>query len=673
MRRSTLLATVAVGVFIAFAAQAQEGGYAPLKTFAPFTPPSPPSAQRSASAVAAVTAVHGYGALSLAPGGKRLATVENAEGVGANAGNSTAVVVRSAKGEIIGRFDPCATCRYDDPAWSADGQKLAFIGSDAPAGVATLFVVDGENVRAAAAIKGLANTPRWAPDGRSIALLATVAARKQTGATQAGVRQVGEIGVAGTIDEQRIALVPAAGGDLTFASPGDTFVYEYDWTPDSKGFVATTAEGDGDNNWWIASLRAFKIDGSSRVIAAPKMQLNAPRVSPDGKSVAFIGGLMSDFGAVGGDVWTVPFGGGQPTNLTEGYKGTFTSLAWTVRGPMASAILGGDSAIARIDPTGGGKVTIMSRGEVSYSAGDGRVSFDPSGKLAATVVDSFAKAPRIVLGAPEALKPITHDNDALTASYIGKSVNWKNEGFDVQGWLQAPATVEPGKTYPMVVIVHGGPSSAVTSRFGSGGTVYDLLKAGYYVFQPNPRGSFGQGEAFKTSNRRDFGGGDLRDILTGIDAVEKIAPVDDKRLGIFGHSYGGYMTMWTVTHSQRFKAAVAGAGIANWISYYGQNGIDQWMVPFFGDTAYNDPAIYDQLSPIRSIKNAKTPTFIYVGERDVETPAAQSMEFWHGLKAMGVETSLVIYQDEGHGIRQPNNRTDLTNRIVGWFNTHLAP
>lgn len=88
---------------------------------------------------------------------------------------------------------------------------------------------------------------------------------------------------------------------------------------------------------------------------------------------------------------------------------------------------------------------------------------------------------------------------------------------------------------------------------------------------------------------------------------------------------------------------------------------------------YNDPAIYDQLSPIRSIKNAKTPTFIYVGERDVETPAAQSMEFWHGLKAMGVETSLVIYQDEGHGIRQPKNRTDLTNRIVGWFNTHLAP
>ena len=112
----------------------------------------------------------------------------------------------------------------------------------------------------------------------------------------------------------------------------------------------------------------------------------------------------------------------------------------------------------------------------------------------------------------------------------------------------------------------------------------------------------------------------------------------------------------TVTHSQRFKAAVAGAGIANWSSYYGQNGIDQWMVPFFGATFYDDPEVYDRQSPIRSIKAARTPTFIYVGERDLETPAPQSMEFWRGLTAQGVPTSLVIYEDEGHGIRQPRMR-----------------
>ena len=615
--------------------------------------------------------LHTYASLALSPAADRLATVEGDEPIGASSDVHGVVTLRSAKGAVLGRFDPCPTCRYTGADWSPDGKALAFIATDAKAGTAVLYVIEADKARAVTTIKGVAGRSRWAPDGKSIAMLATVGARKETGATAAGARQVGEIGVAAAIDEQRIAVVAATGGELTFVSPGDTFVYEYDWTPDSQGFVGTAAKGDGDNNWWVASLQAFTRDGQARVIAAPKMQLNAPRVSPDGKSVAFIGGLMSDFGAVGGDVYTVPLAGGAPRNLTEGYKGTFTGLDWTQGGPIASAVLGGDNAVARIDPTSG-KVTILSRGEVSYSAGDGRLSYDAKGKVAATVVESFTQAPQVRLGALDALKPITHENDAVTSPFAAKSITWKNEGFDVQGWLMAPATVEPGKTYPMVVNVHGGPSSAVTAKFATSGYVYDLLKAGYYVFQPNPRGSFGQGEAFKTSNRRDFGGGDLRDILAGVDAVEKVAPVDDKRLGVYGHSYGGYMTMWTVTHSQRFKAAVAGAGIANWISYYGQNGIDQWMVPFFGDTAYNDPAIYDKLSPIRTIKDAKTPTFIYVGERDVECPAAQSMEFWHGLKAMNVPTSLVIYDGEGHGIRKPEHKTDLSNRIVGWFDKYLG-
>jgi dipeptidyl aminopeptidase/acylaminoacyl peptidase len=157
-----------------------------------------------------------------------------------------------------------------------------------------------------------------------------------------------------------------------------------------------------------------------------------------------------------------------------------------------------------------------------------------------------------------------------------------------------------------------------------------------------------------------------------VDAVEKIAPVDDGRLAVMGGSYGGYMTMWTVTHSQRFKAAAAGAGIANWISYYGQNGIDQWMVPFFGGTAYDNPAVYDRLSPIRAIKDARTPTFIYVGERDVECPPAQSLEFWHGLKAVGIPTQLIIYEGEGHSLRKPADKQDVDQRIVGWFDKYLA-
>ena len=224
----------------------------------------------------------------------------------------------------------------------------------------------------------------------------------------------------------------------------------------------------------------------------------------------------------------------------------------------------------------------------------------------------------------------------------------------------------------MVTIVHGGPSSANAPYFFGANGPADMLKAGYYVFLPNPRGSFGQGEAFTAANKRDFGGGDLRDILAGIDAVEKIAPVDDNRLGLTGGSYGGFMAMWANTQTNRFKAIVAGAGLSNWISYYGTNGIDQWMIPFFGKSAYDDPEPYVKASAITYIKKAKTPTFIYVGERDIEVPPTQSIEYWHALKELGVPTTLMIYPDEGHGIRQPDHIADLRKRVAAWWEKYLG-
>jgi len=159
----------------------------------------------------------------------------------------------------------------------------------------------------------------------------------------------------------------------------------------------------------------------------------------------------------------------------------------------------------------------------------------------------------------------------------------------------------------MITLVHGGPSSAWTPRFLRPGLAAALLEAGYIVFEPNPRGSYGQGEAFTAANRRDFGGGDFADILSGVEAVARRFPVDVNRLGITGFSYGGFMTMWAATHSTRFRAAVAGAGIADWSSYYGENHIEQWLLPFFGASPYDDPANYDRLSPVRHIRGRCNP------------------------------------------------------------------
>ncbi|MGB8266207.1 MAG: prolyl oligopeptidase family serine peptidase [Candidatus Velthaea sp.] len=203
----------------------------------------------------------------------------------------------------------------------------------------------------------------------------------------------------------------------------------------------------------------------------------------------------------------------------------------------------------------------------------------------------------------------------------------------------------------------------------SGAFAYDAVLAsqGYFVLEPNPRGSYGQGEAFTRANVKDFGGGDLRDILAGVTAAEAAVPIDDARAGIFGWSYGGYMTMWALTQTTRFRAAVSGAGLSDWLSYYGTNGIDTWMTPFFGASIYDDPAVYAKSSPINFITNVKTPTLLVGGDRDAEVPITQSYEYWHALKDLGVPTQLVIYPDEGHLFLKPADQIDVAKRLVGWF------
>jgi dipeptidyl aminopeptidase/acylaminoacyl peptidase len=620
------------------------------------------------SASAQAAPLHSYAGLALSPDGSQVAAIEQADEPDAAHQAHGVLVVRSAgDGHVLARLDPCAACGYADPAFSADN-SLAFVVRDRAAGTSRLMIATGTQAHAIATVQGLAARPRWSPDGHAIAFLATIGAHKETGATQAGARQVGEVGVED--DEQRIAIVPAAGGAMRLVSPADRFIYEYDWTPDGKGFVATSAKGNGDANWWIATIEAVDAaTGATRTIAAPATQVNFPRISPDGKTVAFIGGLMSDFGSVGGDVWTVPFAGGEARDVTPGHPATFTSLVWTQRGLMATALKADLMGIVAIDPTQGGARPLWDRA-ASFSAGDGRVAFSADGGTIATVAQDFQHPPAILAGAIATPQPITHDNDGYPAIVVARSVTWQSGGSDVQGWLLAPAGAAKGAA-PMITVVHGGPAAASTPQFIWQGTNAALLNAGYWLFFPNPRGSYGQGEAFTQANKRDFGGGDLKDILAGIDAVEKVAPVDDTRLGLMGGSYGGFMAMWANTQTHRFKAIEAAAGLSNWISYYGTNGINQWMIPYFGKSMYDDPAAYRAVSAIDFIKQARTPTLITVGERDIEVPPTQSVEYWNALKAVGVPTSLVIYPDEGHGIRAPDHVADVRRRTIEWFDRYL--
>ena len=382
---------------------------------------------------------------------------------------------------------------------------------------------------------------------------------------------------------------------------------------------------------------------------------------------------MSDQGATGGDLYTIPATGGTPINLTPGRTATPTWIDYIAPHTLlVSEDAQATTHLFRFNTETRSEEATPQLRETAYLHSGGikdALSIARNGEIA-VVRSSFTDPPEVWAGPLASLRQITHTNDDLRgAGERVESVSWTNDGFHVQGWLTFPAHFDPAKHYPLIVMVHGGPSSSIGARWVHAQSSY--ADAGYFVLQPNPRGSFGQGEKFTAANVKDFGYGDLRDILAGVDTVEKLAPIDPHREGLTGWSYGGFMTMFAVTQTHRFRAAVAGAGISDWQSYYGENSIDQWMTPFFGATVYDDPAIYAKSSAINFIKNVTTPTLVIVGDRDGECPAPQSFEFWHALRAQGVKTQLVIYPNEGHGFRDPAHIADRTRRELAWFAQYL--
>jgi acylaminoacyl-peptidase len=566
-----------------------------------------------------------------------------------------------------------------DPVWSPDSKMLAVFSGAGQKEQRQLWIVntDGSKPKRITNIKGYAARPRWSHDGKQVAFL-YIEGAGGGGPLMAAAATTGVVDTA--IHNQRIAVLDIASGKLRQVSPENLHIYDYDWSLDDKMFVATAAPGPGDNNWWIAQIYTIDIaKGNATSIYKPSLQVALPRWATDGKSIAFIEGLMSDEGFHGGDLFTMTAEGRDVANRTASRKTSVNSFFWLAPDRLLLVeYVGGGSGISELSLTNDLDRTIWKGPEGIHAFGNfPNFALSKDGKFGAAALSGYNSPPEVFAGPLDEWRQLTNNNAGLSANWgKAESIEWTNEAFNIQGWLVPPAKIEPGKRYPMVVLIHGGPSGVTTSEwpasFGMSRAIIAALSArGYYVLLPNPRGSYGQGEEFTRANVKDFGGGDLRDILAGVDDVIKKYPIDPARLGVAGWSYGGFMTMWTVTQTDRFRAAVAGAGIANWQSYYGQNLIDQWMIPFFGASVYDDPAIYEKSSPIRFIKNVKTPTLVIAGERDAECPSSQSYEFWHALKTLGVPTHLIVYPGEGHLFIKPEHQVDRMEQTVGWFDKYL--
>jgi dipeptidyl aminopeptidase/acylaminoacyl peptidase len=613
--------------------------------------------------------LHNFRDVAISPDGGKVAWIDSAPNKIEGELPSRSIYVKDLRDAGAGAK------RVGDPssmaqglAWSEDG-RLAFLSDADSHGQMQLYVAEKPGrgkPRKIGEFRGYVELPRWSPDGKSIAVLEIEGSSRVPGPTEATATATGVIGSEAV--EKRLAIVNLATGAARTISPADMYVYEFDWAPSGKELAYLAAPGEGDDNWYVAELYAIDAEsGAVRHIFKPALQAANVRWSPDGKTIAFIGGLMSDEGVTGGDIYALPAeGGAAPRDLTPNRKASPNWFRWS---PSSKQIImteniSGSSAISTLDVASGSVETLWKGAE--------SVSFSGDAATSAVVRSSFDQAPEVWAGPTGKWQQLTHSNDGQQRAWgEGKSLEWKSGGWDVQGWLMLPQPYDPAKRYPMVVVVHGGPASGVRPSWPNIGSLSPLSGQGYFVFEPNPRGSYGQGEAFTRANAKDFGHGDLDDILAGVDAVVKNYPVDNERVGIAGWSYGGYMTMWAVTQTNRFRAAFAGAGIANWQSYYGENGIDQWMIPYFGASVYDDPAVYAKSSPINFIKNVKTPTLVMVGDRDAECPPPQSYEFWHALKTFGVKTEFVLYPGEGHGFHDPEHIRDRFERVVKWFNENM--
>ena len=622
-----------------------------------------------------------FSQVAISPEGSRLAWVEGLVGDNREPTGGTGILVEDVKagskprrilasGEISGRNDGSAV-------WSPDGRRLAFLSDAEKSGQEELYVADvaAGTAQKLTSLTGNLADPEWSPDGKMIAFLFTENAPRAAGPLMPMTPETGV--VESKVYEQRLTMVDVGSGQVRQLSPADMYVYEFDWAPNGQSFAVIAAHGEGDANWYVAQLYTLA-SGEMKAIYKPPLQIAGPRWSPDGKSIALIGGIMSDEGSTGGDIFVVPAAGGEARNVTPEIEASPCEIYWENPDKILFAEnIDGQPGFSTLQLSTG-KVSLLwtDAGVVSSGAwGAPSLSLAVDHETSAVIQSSAGQPPEIWAGMIGKWKQVTHVNDAVHPTW-GEMVSrhWMDGKMKVQGWLMYPTHYDPNQKYPMVVVVHGGPASVAHSawpwRFFN---TYQLSERGYFVLFPNPRGSYGQGEAFTAANVKDFGYGDFRDILAGMDDVIRTLPVDTHRVGITGWSYGGFMTMWAVTQMHRFAAAVSGAGLSDWVSYYGENDIDEWMIPYFGKSVYEDPAVYARSAPINFVNNVKTPTLMLVGERDGECPAPQSREFWHALKTLGVETQLVIYPGEGHVFFKPEDQRDAMERLIGWFDKYLKP
>ena len=568
--------------------------------------------------------------------------------------------------------------RAASPRWSPDGATLAFLGSREGEGNDQLFFLNewGEARQATDCPGGVAGFS-WLPDGSGLLLLVTDAPPEDE-------EDEHEAGRDWTVYEHdhrftRIWRYDLASEELSQHSHADAQVYELAVSADGSEIVALIADEPYNWSWYRARLARLTSDGTFTTIHESKKQYTAPAFAPDGRQLTVITCTFSDQGMTGGDVLLLDTDGSNPRLITDGHPRSYLNTVWDTDGSrmLCGAIEDGAAQLGWLGLDGTWEVLWQDQAAIHRYGGAIFTRSRDGNTLALTL--GSPKEPANVYTYELAERALTRRSDhhaALRERSIApvETLHWTApDGLTIQGLLVRPAG-HTGGPLPMVTLIHGGPTSLWSYDFPgarSMGWVQLLAAEGYAVLLPNPRGSMGWGTAYAEANIGDMGGADWADIMAGVDYCVAEGIADPDRLGVGGWSYGGYLTAWAVTQTTRFKAAVAGASITNWISFHGVSTISDFDAVFYQVDPFNWDGHYGQFSPMAHVRNVATPTLFLHGERDPVCPLGQAHEMWRALKELGVDTQLTVYPREGHGIREREHARDVLERAVGWWKQYI--